>query len=312
MQEPNNNNEQTISAVIRVRNAAKQLGLCLRSLKSQTLPPGAILEIVIVDNDSVDDTVAVAMLNNAIVVSISKGNFSWGRALNRGISATKGEVILLLSADVCPADNNYICEMLKPLNDPEVAAVYGRQLPYADAPVDERVRLEKYFGPDRKRFDKNNCGPAPAGKGLIASNACAAIRRSAWQQMAYDEDIEAAEEGPWSYNIIQRGYAIVYQPCVRVYHSHRDGAFKLAWRHLELLKKDLSFKGIRLTKIRIFRWMAGLVKRRLHNCMCSNIPLSARIEGVFRLPIEIIAFAIVGFCPGNESLRPKLKWLFWH
>ena len=146
---------------------------------------------------------------------------------------------------------------------------------------------------------------------MITSNACAAIRRSVWQQMTYDESIEAGEEGPWSYSVIQQGYTIVYQPFARVYHSHRDRAFKLAWRHMELLRKDLDLRGKRLTVIRIFRWVASFAKRRLLNCVRPNIPLSARIEGVVCLPVEIIAFAVVGFCPENDSLKPKLKVLFW-
>jgi len=300
-----------VSVVIRVRNAAEQLNQCLQSLKRQIMPAETRLEIIVVDNESVDSSDIVARCNGAMVLAISMEQFSWGRALNHGIAATEGEVVLLLSADAYPADKKWICEMLRPFSDPDVAVVYGRQIPYSNAPVDELVRLQKRFGTDRKRFDKNSCGIYPTGKGMVVSNACAAIRRSVWQQMPYDEKIEAGEEGPWSYNIIQRGYTIVYQPSARVYHSHRDGALKLAWRHMELFRKDLILRKKRLTRLRIFRWVAGFAKRRLLNCMWPNIPLSARIEGIVRLPLEMIAFAVVGFCPGNDSLKPKLKRLFW-
>lgn len=311
MQEVKDKHEQVVSVVIRVRNAAEQLAQCLQSLKRQLMPTETRLEIIVVDNESVDGSDIVARRNGAMVLTISRGRFSWGRALNQGIAATEGDVVLLLSADAYPADKNWICEMLRPFSDPDVAAVYGRQIPYSNAPVDERVRLQKRFGVNCKRFDKDSCGIAPTGKEMITSNACAAIRRSVWQQVTYDESIEAGEEGPWSYSVIQQGYTIVYQPFARVYHSHRDRAFKLAWRHMELLRKDLSLSKKRLTMIRILRWVASFVKRRLRNCMWPNIPLSVRIEGVVCLPIEIIAFAVVGFCPEKDSLKPKLKLLFW-
>jgi rhamnosyltransferase len=311
MQEVNNKHQQVVSVVIRVRNAVEQLNQCLQNLKQQILPAETRLKIIVVDNESTDGTDIVARCNGATVLTISTERFSWGRALNQGIAATEGDVVLLLSADAYPADKSWICEMLRPFSDPDVAAVYGRQIPYSNAPVDERVRLYKHFGTDRKRFDKDNLGIGPTGKGMIVSNACAAIRRSVWQQIPYDENIEAGEECPWSYNIIQRGYAVIYQPFARVYHSHRDRAFKLAWRHMELLKKNLSLSKKRLTGIRILRWVASFAKRRLLNCMWPNIPLSVRIEGIVCLPLEIIAFAVVGFCPENHSLKPKLKLLFW-
>lgn len=311
MQEVNDKHERVVSVVIRVRNAAEQLSQCLQSLERQILPAETKLEIIVVDNESVDDSNVTAKNNGATVLTISMERFSWGRALNEGIAAAKGDVVLLLSADAYPADQRWVCEMLRPFSDPDVAAVYGRQIPYLNAPVDERVRLQKHFGVDCKRFDKNSCGIGPAGKGMVTSNACAAVRRSVWQQMPYDENIEAGEEGPWSYNIIQQGYTIVYQPSARVYHSHRDRAFKMAWRHMELLRKDLGLSKERLTMIRILRWVARFVKRRLVNCMWPNIPLSVRIKGVVCLPIEIIAFTVVGFCPENDFLKPKLKLLFW-
>ena len=311
MRQVNDKDGQVVSVVIRARNAAEQLGRCLECLKGQIMPTETKLEIVVVDNESCDGSDIVARCNGAMVLGISGERFSWGRALNRGISAAKGDVVILLSADAYPADKRWICEMLRPFSEPDVAAVYGRQIPYSNAPVDERVRLQKYFGTESKRFDINSLGIGPAGNGMITSNACAAIRRSAWQEMPYDENIEAGEEGPWSYNMIQRGCAIVYQPLACVYHSHRDGAFKSAWRHMELLKKNLFFRKKYLTRIKILRWVGSFAKRRFLNCMWPNIPLSVRIKGIVCLPIEIIAFAVVGFCPKKDSLRPKFKLLFW-
>ena len=311
MQELNDKDGQVVSVVIRTRNVAEQLGQCLENLKEQILPTGTRMEIIVVDNDSVDGSDVVARGYGAVLLSISMERFSWGRALNDGIAAAKGEFVLLLSADAYPTNKKWICQMLEPLSTPDVAAVYGRQIPYSNAPVDERVRLQEHFGIDHKRFDKNSSGIYPTGKGLITSNVSAAIRRSIWEQNPYDENIEAGEEGPWSYKVIQQGHTVVYQPNASVYHSHRESAFKQAWRHMELFRKDLSLKKKDLTIIGILRWMASFAKRRLHNCMHSNIPLSARIEGIAFLPIEIIAFAVVGICPGNGFLRLKFKRLFW-
>lgn len=271
---------------------AAELRRCLDALRCQQIPGRAKLQIVVVDNQSTDASSRVADNADAVIVSIPKNEFTWGRALNLGIEKTTGSIILLLSADACPADNRWVAKMTEPFTDQNVAAVYGRQLPWPNAPVDERVRLKKTFGEKPARFDKNNKNILPTGNGMIVSNACAAIRKSVWQQLRYNENIEAGEEGLWSYKVIENGFSILYQPLAEVYHSHRDRVFKLAWRQCQLLRKNLLLKRIKSKKLPL-RHLAGFAKRRIINCTQPNISFYYRAEGLIRLPLELAAIAIV-------------------
>lgn len=307
----NRENGHLISIVVRVRNAVSDLERCLLGLEEQVLPEGMDLEVVVVDNESTDGSDVVAHDRGAVVISILESQFSWGRALNWGILKTRGHLVLLLSADACPADPHWVSEMIKPFTVPTVAAVYGRQLPHSNAPIDERVRLEKHFGPTYECIDKSKEGLSPTGEGMLVSNACAAIRKSIWQDVPYDEEITAGEEGVWSYDVLMRGYSIVYQPSACVYHSHKDSAFKFAWREWELFQKNLIAHGLLLGKVRMLRWLASLVKRRFVNCMWPNVPLLVRMSGLVRLPWEIIALVLVMFFGSRKSSQQKLRWLFW-
>jgi len=226
--------ENVVSVVIRVRNAAAHMQRCLAGLERQILPPSVRLEIIVVDNGSTDESILVARRYGAKTVSVEPDEFTWGRALNMGFARATGHIVLLLSSDTYTSDSNWLCEMLKPFSDSKVAAVYGRQIPYRDAPVDERVRLKKTFPAVSQRFNQNGATVHPTGRGMIASNACAAIRRDAWEALPYDEILAGGEEGPWSYEVLRRGHAIVYQASAKVYHSHSDGPLKQAWRHWEL------------------------------------------------------------------------------
>jgi rhamnosyltransferase len=301
----------TISAVVRVRNTADQLNCCLSRLKTQNMPKGTELEVIIVDNDSSDNSRQIAAMHGAIITSISTENFSWGRSLNLGISKASGQHILILSSDAYPFDDNFINEMLEPLANKEIAAVYGRQIPYANVPIDELVRLERYFPCENKVFDKNSKGISPTGKGIIASNACALIRKSIWQQLEFDEQVEGGEDGIWAYQVLQAGYAIAYQAQAKVYHSHKDSAFKLAWRECELLKKNTIFSGKNFNLRKILRYLVSFSKRRLKNCLRTNVPVLLKIKGLVRLPWEIAAITLIGFCMTCAGRTHKARWLFW-
>ena len=312
MAEKSNHNQNNIlSVIIRARNAAVELNRCLSSLQKQRLPLNSRLEIIVVDNDSTDTSRFIASQRGAVIVPISRDDFSWGRALNVGLSRATGKIALILSSDAYPVDENWLSEMIKPFDDPEIVAVYGRQLPLPDAPIDERVRLEKQFGVHTLHFDKNNAGILPTGKGLIASNACAAIRTSAWRQLPYDEEKKAAEDRLWSYNMLQKGYSTIYQPSAIVYHSHRDSVLKFAWRQWELFGKDAFLKKIALTKGVIIKYSAAMAKRRIKNCTWPGIPIGVRIEGLIRLPWEMLAFLIIGFWMGETEDNLKYRRLCW-
>ncbi len=303
--------KKTVSAVIRVRNAAGNLQRCLAGLECQVLPPSVGLEIIVVDNDSTDESVDVARRYGATIVPIKAEEFTWGGALNAGFAKATGQIVLLLSSDAYAADSNWLPEMLKPFNNPNVAAVYGRQIPYRDAPVDERVRLKRYFPAASVEFNQNSGNVKPNGRGMIASNASAAIRRYVWHQIPYDENITAGEEGPWSYEVLQRGYSIVYQASAKLYHSHKDGPLKQAWRHWELRIKDQLLDDSGKSNTMTLRWMASFAKRRLRNCLRPDLPLSVKIKGLAVLPLELISLAIVDFFPKEQDTRLKFKRMFW-
>ncbi|MCU0914608.1 MAG: glycosyltransferase family 2 protein [Planctomycetes bacterium] len=300
-----------ISVVVRARNAASDLERCLAGLQRQVLPPGRELEIVVVDNDSTDATRAVAQRHGAAVVPISQAEFSWGRALNRGIARTHGDVVLLLSSDATPAQDLWLQRMVEPLAEPDVGIVYGRQLAYPDAPVDERVRLERTFGTQPITLDRQRHADNPSARGMLASNACAAIRRDLWQQHPYDEQTSGGEEGPFTCAALKQGFRCLYHPTARVYHSHRDGPWKLACREWEILHKNAVYTGARLKKRMLVRWWAALVKRRLLNCARVRAPLYYRLEGLLRLPVDVAACVIAGTLLFREKSRHQARVAFW-
>ncbi len=245
------------------------------------------------------------------MVSISKEAFTWGRSLNVGIEHSRGEFVIILSADAFPADHHWVREMLRPFSDPLVAAVYGRQVPRPDAPVDEVVRLAEYFGPVSQKYVGTSLDTSPTGHGLVVSNACAAVRRSVWEDLHYDESIRGGEEGVWTHEVLRRGYSCEYTPAATVFHSHRDTPLRWAMRAWELSEKNRILKGRRSSPADMLRDVGAICKRRLMNCRSTLPPLRARIDGLARLPWEIAAFLAIAACDRLVSNRQRLRDLVW-
>lgn len=97
---PGPTSRATVSVVIPVKDDAPALERCLRALDAQEEPP---LEVVVVDNGSVDESVAVARAHGArVVVEPAPGI---GAAAAAGYDAALGDLIARCDADtVAPRD----------------------------------------------------------------------------------------------------------------------------------------------------------------------------------------------------------------
>ncbi len=96
-----------VSVVIPARNEASSIGACLQSLLEQQYPAN-LFEVIVVDDDSSDQTAAVALQFADSRISVlqlpgtplPKGFVAYKkRALETGISKAKGELILTTDAD---------------------------------------------------------------------------------------------------------------------------------------------------------------------------------------------------------------------
>jgi glycosyltransferase involved in cell wall biosynthesis len=251
-------------------------------------------EFIVVDNDSTDGTVNVAKEYGAKIIFLPSETFSWGRALNCGIEAATGEMVLLLSADASPADKNWIVEMIAPFKDIQVAAVYGRQIPRDNAPLDEIVRLRKTFPKVNIEYNITNTYCSQSGQ-IIASNACAAIRQRVWQLYRFDELTGGAEELPWVHDVLTAGYKILYSANAVVFHSHNDTVIRNAFRRIELWKEDCNRQNTDFYFIKMIRFLLIYIKKRLLNAVDKEVPFLKRISGLFLLPCEIFTLLVIYF-----------------
>ena len=216
----------SVSVVIRAKNEAQYIGETLADvMRAEAVRPDSVF---VVDSGSTDATLEIVRsFPQVTLLHISPEDFTYGYALNLGVTHVDTDIVATLSAHSLPADEAWLAELIKPFAAPVVAGVYGRQRPRANATTLERLgmRLTGVLS-DQPRLLRDR---------PLFSNANGAFRRSLWLDHPFDETLGGAEDIAWVRTMQERGYAVAYQPTAVVYHSHGEPL----WRHVRRASRDV-------------------------------------------------------------------------
>lgn len=207
-----------VSIVIPVLNAEPFLPALFAAFASQE--PAPPREIILVDSNSRDRTRALAEAQGPHVRVIPIANFSHGRSRNLGAREARSAIVVFLSQDACPRDAHWLAELVAPFADPTVAATFSRQVPHLDAKPMEAYFYRTHFpdGPPMRRERGSN---SDLGfEDVFFSNVSSAMRRDVLLKHPFAEDIIMSEDQQLARDVLQAGYATVYQPSSAVIHSH--------------------------------------------------------------------------------------------
>ena len=226
-----------VSIIIRSKNEEKWIGLCLSMLFRQTYKN---FEVILVDNDSSDKTIQKAKQWPIKLIKIKK--FLPGDAINKGIEASNGEIIVCLSAHCIPKDKHWLSSLIKPLNNKKVAGVYGKQVPLSSSSAMNKRDLYIVFG-NEKRIQK---------KDTFFHNANSAFMRSTWKKFPFNPELTNIEDRIWGQEVINAGLNIVYEPKSCVYHHHgihQDANEDRARKIVKIMENDF-FKSDKLSLVK--------------------------------------------------------------
>jgi rhamnosyltransferase len=213
------------SIVIRCYNEGQHIEKLLKGILEQTIDD---LEIILVDSGSTDRTIEIASRYPVKIISIAPEDFSFGRALNLGCKEARGEFIIIASAHVYPVYRDWLEHLLAPFKNNEIALVYGKQQGNEITKYSEHQIFAKWF-PNRSNFNQDH---------PFCNNANAAIRRSVWQKLPYNDILTGLEDLDWAKRARQLGYKIAYvadaaivhihdEPVARIYNRYRREAIAL-------------------------------------------------------------------------------------
>ncbi len=200
-----------VSVVIRTLNEAKYLPDLLKAVGEQDAN-GPDTEVVLVDSGSTDGTLEIARKWDCKLVHISREEFSFGRSLNIGCEAARGEVVSFISGHCVPVNGSWVRELVRPIASGEAIYSYGRQFGGAETRFSESQIFAKYF-PAVSRIPQ---------EGFFCNNANSALSTAVWRNNPFDEQLTGLEDLDLAKRLVNQGERIAYVAEAEVYHNHDE------------------------------------------------------------------------------------------
>ena len=210
----------SVSVIIRVKNEESFIGFAIQSCLDFLDHP----EIIVVDNNSKDDSIKVAKLfaqdnklstrsdrfTHLAVVQLS--DYSPGRALNRGIECSSNEKIIILSSHAVICQLNVV-SMFNDLDS--YPALFGKQTPVY---FGKKIRPSYLWS----HFTDSACINmfSELEQRYFFHNAFSFVNRSFMLEHPFDEDLVGKEDRYWAQEVINSGFSIKYSPNHVAYHHY--------------------------------------------------------------------------------------------
>ena len=170
------------------------------------------------------------------VTHIRQEEFDHGGTRNMGASISQADIVLYMTQDAIPADNQLIerfVEIFK--SNPEIGIAYGRQLPREDCNIIERY-TRRFNYPEKSRI-KSKVDLSQLGiKTFFCSDVCAAYRRNYLLSAGGFEDPTIFNEDMiFAGKRILAGDKVAYVAEAKVIHSHNYTGSQQFHRNFDLL-----------------------------------------------------------------------------
>jgi GT2 family glycosyltransferase len=221
-----------VSVVIVNWNGERFLRQCLDSLKAQTFVD---FEIIVVDNGSVDGSVALLETSYRDMVRLMKNgkNLGFAEGNNQGIAASRGEYVATLNTDTV-ADRNWLHELVRVVESAQDIGMVGSKILLIDTPgAIDSVGVNIYpdgMSRQRGRLEPDD-GRYAEPEEILLPSACAALYRKAMLDeiglfdaafFAYCEDTDLGLRGRLA------GWKAMLAPAAIVHHHYSGTAGKVS------------------------------------------------------------------------------------
>lgn len=195
-----------VSVIVPNYNYGDTLGACLRAIQDQTYPR---LEVIVADDRSTDDSVAIARAAGATVVSTARNS---GQAVTRNLGAAhaSGEILFFVDSDLVLA-RDAVANAVRALRaEPGVGAVCGVNDP---DPLRPGRKVKEY------RALQFHYWSLPKGEMPVLFSAMFAIRARVFAEIGpFDPRLRWSEEFEYGQRMVGR-YRILMSTAVTGRHD---------------------------------------------------------------------------------------------
>ena len=248
----------SVSVIIPVRDRAEELSECLASVFAQEYPR-ELMEVIVVDDGSTDDTPEVARRFPCMLLS---NTFSRGQSYcrNMGAREASGEILAFLDSD-CVAERTWLKELVIWFVWDPIGVVGG----YVDGYF-TKTAIDRY---------EQAASPLNIGKRqLIGSDDSSTFyvptcnllaRKKVFEETSgFRPDLLVGEDVDFCWRMRDRGHILLYVPGGRVKHKHRSGLWNMLRRRKDYGTSEALLYGLHPDRRKRF-----------------NVPVLAGLSNVF-------------------------------
>lgn len=269
-----------VSLILPTWRAAEYLPRLLHALRIQTLRPE---EVIVIDSSSDDGTAEIARREGCRVEVIPQKQFNHGRTRNHAARLAKGDLLVFMTQDVLPYDEQFVEELVRPIIELGAGAAYARQMHQSWAsPLESFLRSFNY--PPEAELRTANDVERRGIRAYCFSNAASAVHRDVFNQLGgFPASIILNEDMCLAAKLLRSGGMVAYAAEARVLHSHNYSLGQQFRRYFDI--------GVSLTQIGELVAGASSTGEGVQFAIRQIKSLAANREGLW-IPLSIAESAV--------------------
>lgn len=196
-------------------------------------------ELIIVDSGSTDGALEVMKRFPVKIVHTDQPDpkaFNYARAFNESARVSRGKYLVRLSGDAIPANEYWLENLVRGLEQKDVAGISGSYIFSLRADLLHQIWFRPIFS-----FLRGGESTSFAGANCI-------IKRERWQEYPFNEKWGPGDDWEWGETMKSRGYKILFNRKAAVFHEHRSGIKKqlkdIWWLITGAIKFALGMKRV--------------------------------------------------------------------
>lgn len=229
---------EKISIIVPIYNGEKYLEKLVLRIKEQEI--NKKLELIALVTKSKDNSLKKAKELFDIVLEIKK--FNHAKTRHEGALKSSGDILVFITQDILPYDNQWLKNLVEPLND-KVIASFSRQIAYEKHSDIEKI-IREFNYPNEDRLCNKEMKEKNGRKNIFYSDASSAIIRKKFFELGgYDFEVPTNEDVYLANKIVENGYIFLYTSQSRIWHSHQLSLKDTYKRYKDIGKFEKLYKN---------------------------------------------------------------------
>lgn len=229
---------EKISIIVPIYNGEKYLEKLVSKIREQEI--NKKIELIALVTKSKDNSLKKAKELFDIVLEIEK--FNHAKTRHEGALKSSGDILVFITQDILPYDNQWLKNLIEPLND-KIIASFSRQIAYKEHSDIEKI-IREFNYPNKDRICNKEMKEKNGRKNIFYSDASSAIIREKFFELdGYNFEVPTSEDVYLANKIIENGYSFLYASQSKIWHSHQLSLKETYKRYKDIGKFEKLYKN---------------------------------------------------------------------